>query len=292
MQLKFFALLFIHTVLSGMAFSQFQMLVIDTNQTNLLITEINDTLWNSPPYQYMSLDIDVTGDGVYDLVVSCDGYQGSAGDESEMWLKGSSSTEYVLDTLVIDSVEHYGLPGNLFIVDTFQLVYKYSYGDTLYAQAYFTDEEHYMVHTYNYPPGMFGPGARLYLNDWVGGDNYIGFKAVIYGNIYLGWLKVEVKYGTVIIVKESALYDPELSVIENPAAAAKIYPNPATWYFQIETRDFHLLEVFTTDGISVLKSPLPRHSIKSINCGSLSPGLYIVRLSNARDATTQKLVIH
>ena len=291
MQLRFFALLLFHSVLSGIAFSQVQMLVIDTNQSNLMFTEINDTLWNSPPFQYKWLGIDVTGDHINDLIVSCDGYQGSAGDESEMWLEGIGNTEYVLDTMLIDSIEQYGLPGSLFIVDTFQLVYKYSYGDTLYSAAYFTAEKQYMVHTYNYPPGMFGPGARLYLHGWVGGDHYIGFKTIINGDTYLGWLKVEVKNGTKIIVKESVVYDPDLSVIENPSAATMIHPNPATWFFQFETGDFHHMELFTLDGISVMESRLLCQSTNRFNCSSLSPGLYIVRLTGAYEVLTQKLLI-
>lgn len=296
--MKFRLLIFLifQIVISNIVSSQIQSLVIDTNQSNLQITKIYDTLWNSPPYQYMSLGIDVNNDNTNDLIVSCDGYQGSSGDESEMWLEGDVNTEYVLDTLVIDSIEYYGLPGNNYVVDTFQIAFKFTYGDTLRLSDHYTPGKYYMVHCFNYPPGMTGPGVRLYLNDWVGGDNYVGFKTILNNVEYLGWLKVEVKFSTVIIVKECAIYDPELSVIENNSKKPLIYPNPASGYFQIDASGHNFIEVFSITGIKVLESPLTKLSSKSFSCEFLKPGLYIVRLSTNQKSSgnefiTQKLVV-
>lgn len=68
----------------------------------------------------------------------------------------------------------------------------------------------------------------------------------------------------------------------------KIYPNPATNILTIETDDEATVEIFSTDGKRVLKTQV--NNTSTINIGSLSKGVYVIRSTNKNSVSTAKFI--
>jgi len=254
-------------------------LVIDTNQTNISKYNIYETLWNSLPCDPpLNLNVDVNGDGSNDCFFRSECYSGSYGSDAELtlWTYGYNGCSYVVDTMVVDSTLVIGT--GQYIVDPFRIVEKYSYGDTIPYQGSYLNNETIIVHVHSYPPGMSGPGSQLYLDDWIGGDHYIGFKKTINDIVYLGWIKVEVVHSQRIIVKESVLYDPAMGISEHEPDAMKISPNPAYDHFFFQNLAYEQIKIINISGQLCLNLRLSQ-GLQTIDISSLYRGMYIIQFT-------------
>lgn len=73
----------------------------------------------------------------------------------------------------------------------------------------------------------------------------------------------------------------------------KIYPNPTTGVFSIQSKlDENIkIEIFDILGKQVLKTYNVGKGINNINASDLSKGIYLLKLFNEKEASTQKLII-
>lgn len=263
-------------------------IVIDTNQSNLNIREHNDTLWNTQPYQYnVLLDIDTDGDSICDYKLKSDGYMGSGGYTENLYLISYGPiyglNSFVVDTLVIDSIHNH--VNNTYHVDTFNIVEKYSYGDTVSWSGPFMYQETHMINCF-YQSWMFGPEISMCINFWEGEESYIGIKTIHEGREYLGWIKIEVQSGFFVVVKESVIYDPAFMIENHQRPEVKIYPNPAGDYFVFDTESFSELQILNLSG-QLFKASQLEPGKNKLDIKALPAGLYILKfLGNDKIATS------
>jgi hypothetical protein len=71
-----------------------------------------------------------------------------------------------------------------------------------------------------------------------------------------------------------------------------MYPNPAEGVVNISCNFTGSLSIFDSQGKIVIREHPVRQGVSMIDTGFLSPGLYIVRISeNAKSIYTEKLII-
>ena len=263
-------------------------LVIDTNQSNLIINDIYDTLWNSLPCDPpLTLNVDVDGDGLNDCMFLSECGSGSWGNEADLSMIGSFiDCFFVVDTMVVDSTLIIGT--GEYIVDTFEVVEKYSYGDTILFEGPYFSNWTIMVHYHYCPPG-FGPGSTLSLTDWIGGDHYIGIKKTIDDIEFLGWIKVEVVHSQKIIVKQSVYYNPYLGINDPESHHFQIYPNPVSDHFYFQNLCYETLKIINVSGQLCLDLSLSPGR-QNIDISELHPGLYIIHLEGDHGIGHCKLI--
>lgn len=268
-----------------------ELLVVDTNQANLLIHNIYDTLWNGLPCEpSLMLYVDADEDGFDDYNFRSECGAGSWGYFGELYMSTYTTTDeyyFAVDNMVIDTI--FIDPGPEFIVDTFEVVEKYSYGDTIYADDLFYNSETLIALENNIPQGPNGPGSSLSINDWIGGDHYAGIKLEIGGQLALGWLKIEVLHAQALIVKHSAYYVPNLEISELTKYNLQIQPNPARDYFKIQNIGYTHLRLIDVSGHICIDQSLAPGS-QRIDITNLIPGLYIVQVIGENEVDYSKLV--
>ena len=263
-------------------------LVIDTNQINLQVSQINQTLSCGYPWGVYYMFIDIDDDGLNDFVFhsACD--MGSWGSEAEINIASLSNNLFAIDTLVIDSIQ-YSSPLS-YVVDTFELVDKFEYGDTVFNIEPYTSYQTWLVYHIN----VFGIGEQpfcLNLDNWIGGENYIGIKKIIDDVEYLGWIKVEVVSDSKIIVKDAAIYNPSLNLNHLKEQSLKIYPIPATDVINVDLIGFDKVLIYNITGKVMMDySFTSNQKHQTFNISSLSSGLYLLRLIENDKIVNYKLV--
>lgn len=191
----FFAyLLQIHVSL----FSQNNELIIGANSESVFIHDFDD-IELSPGY---CLDIDYNN--TWDLkfyIVFNSGWWGGVGG---IIIYANDSTYFSVDTTATQLIGE----GDHLYIDTTSMVKKYSLGDTMTNNDYFLD-----TMKMTWIDVWTDPYYRSWwLDDWVGGEHYIGFKKYINRKHYLGWIKVEVPEVYQIIIKEIAIKGYEIQL--------------------------------------------------------------------------------
>ncbi len=256
-------------------------LVIDSMQSKLFKQEINQSLQNSLPCEdlYLMLDLDANGPADVRFKSTCDA--GGWGNTSALWINGLSAIVEV-DTMVIDSgyIPAYGT----WVVDTFTVVKKYEYGDTIFMDNYFISSEEYIVNNVNVPEGQT-PGWIFYLNEWEGSVGYIAFKMLLDGMDVLGWIKIEVVHSMHLIVVQSALYHPSLSLIENEPGTLLVYPNPAQDYISFANTHFDRIQILNLSAQVVLVDKQIIIGNQNLDVRALPGGLYIIHFSGPKGNT-------
>lgn len=269
-------LLTLTVLVSYLARSQ-EYLVIDTTQSKLFKQEINQSLHNYLPCEdlYLMLNLDANGPADVRFKSTCDA--GGWGSTSALWINGLSAFVEV-DTMVIDSgyIPAYGT----WEVDTFTVVKKYEYGDTIFMDNYFISSEEYIVNIVTVPEGQT-PGWIFYLNEWEGSVGYIGFKMLLDGVDVLGWIKIEVVHSMHLIVEQTALYYPSLSLTEKEPGTLLVYPNPAQDYISFTNTHFDRIHILNLSGQVVADKQIIKGN-QNLEVRALPAGLYIVHFSGPK----------
>lgn len=179
-------------------FTQSNEIIIGVESDSVYINDFEDIELEGPFNGWDSRYIDIDNDGMADLVFLAHCWWGGWIFEATIGIYSyDSSTTIVTDTIAIQWV---GPCDNTF-PDTTSMVNKYSYGDTLSIQEYYSTSSTITNASSSNDPCVIFTG----LIDWVGGEHYIGFKKIINNNTYLGWIKVEVTGLFEITIKEIAV---------------------------------------------------------------------------------------
>ncbi len=80
-----------------------------------------------------------------------------------------------------------------------------------------------------------------------------------------------------------------LSIADNNNVNISIYPNPANDFIQLNTPDFSVVEIYDMTGKLVLSQNV--EGSKKINTGTLSPGVYQIKIYSNQSFLTQTLII-
>lgn len=273
-------LLFVFVFLSLCYVRSQEYLVIDTTQSKLFKQEINESLHNYLPCEDRSLMLYLDANFPGDVLFISKCAAGGWGNTSALWVDGISAFVEV-DTMVIDSgyIPFYGT----WVVDTFTVAKKYEYGDTIFMDNYFVSSEEYIVNTEHIPEGQT-PGWIFYLNEWEGSVGYIGFKMPLDGVDVLGWIKIEVVHSMLLIVEQTALYYPSLSLTENEPGTLLVYPNPAQDYISFSNTHFDRIQILNLSG-QVLEDMHIINGNQNIDIKALPAGLYIIHFSGSKGNT-------
>ena len=205
-------------------------LIIGIESDSMYVIDLEDIVLNTGDNGYLTYTLDLDYDNSWDLKFSISFGSGWWGGAGGIRLTASHGTLFTEDTLATQWIG----PGDDPYLDTTSTVYKHSFGDTLKIDDHYSD-----TNSITRIDVWSDPWYTLWwLDDWVGGDNYIGFKTIIDGKFHLGWMKVEVVEHYHIVLKEIAIdsYEvitPELRINEymiwNQSTLADEYGEYDSW---------------------------------------------------------------
>ena len=144
--------------------------------------------------------LDVDHDGINDFRFYTYYYGNGWGAELRTSLASYDSTMFIIDSAASQWVG----PCGYTILDTvtMKIVRKNSMGDNLMRFDNYSDFGRFTDESMGTDPCFVWSAV----NDWIGGDHYIGFIKTINNRMIPGWIKLEIGTGsTKFIIKESAL---------------------------------------------------------------------------------------
>jgi hypothetical protein len=270
-------LIFVSTLFAFISLKGQEYLVIDTTQPNLFIQYIDETMWNSPPCEVLTMLLDLDDSGSSDVKFTSTCYMGSGGYTADLSVIGINAS-LVADTMVIDSsyIEGYGE----WIVDTFSVVEKFDYGDTIFMNNYFSSDSEIIVHIIAVPAGL-SPGLYLYVDDWKGTSGYIAFRMDIDSNDVLGWIKMDVLNNQALTVEYTAMIYPGLGINENGKKKLNVFPNPARKSLSFANSHYDRIQIIDLSGKVLIDKKILLGD-QTIDVGILSKGYYVIRFSGDR----------
>lgn len=181
-------------------FAQSNELIIGIPSDSLWIDDFDDLEFDTNNGGFINYYFDIDFNNKWDLNFRIYFTSGHWGGYGGIRLYGGDSTFIVSDTLATQWI---GPCEDKYPVTT-SMVKKFSVGDTLKKTGYFVNKDKItdfdVVNEVGYPCLV-----KAWLDDWIGGDHYIGIKKIINGKNYLGWFKVEVAGPDHIILQEFAI---------------------------------------------------------------------------------------
>ena len=132
---------------------------------------------------------------------------------------------------------------------------------------------------------------HLYCHEWVDAtDHYIGIKYSDTSGVFYGWIRVNVTYSQIALIKDFSLGNP-VAGIEPFSAESQfnIYPNPANNKVQIElTGNSIIKEIILYD---LLGKELLKTKEKNIDVSKFQEGVYFIQVEITAGVLTKKIII-
>ncbi|MCE3279934.1 MAG: Secretion system C-terminal sorting domain [Bacteroidetes bacterium] len=139
-------------------------------------------------------------------------------------------------------------------------------------------------------------GGNKNVNDWIGGEKYIGLKYQNASSVAYAWIRVECTTKDSCFIKEFSASPPLVGVAERNHSNAIIFPNPVTetFYFKnLDVSGFDISKLDITDlyGKKVkFSSDLKDKDLKIELDPGVSEGCYVVQYTSNQNSFSRKLV--
>jgi hypothetical protein len=252
-------------------------------------TDVNpDTLLNYTvaPYTHEVFGINLFGDAGNDLELTAHGAVSSGG-----------SSAYISVTSVNPDVFiGFGRLDSVFAIgsstwDITKVAKPYSTGEQINASDVSWDN------TTLYLTDHSGhSGGNKNVNDWVGGDKFLGLKYDNGGNIAYGWVKVRCVAQDSCYIQEFSAAPAVVGIAERAADHILVYPNPVRDMFyikDIEPASFNIINLKIKD----IYGKEIEFSAENVNKDlridmdpDVSPGCYILEYVSGDHFYSQKIV--
>ncbi len=241
-----------------------------------------DTLLNPNPYPFGEeyYHIDINQDGTNDLELHAQS-QISPGHTGQFIYVNSLDTAATSFSFWQTDSGYFGSTCNWW--GYANILKPYNYGDTIENGNYVTSG--YLAYVDHYT--FCAPG--LVCEEWIDStDHYIGVKYTDTSGTSFGWIRVNVMYSYIGLIKDFSLWNSITGINELPAKnQLNIYPNPASNLIVVECGNNK------PDEINIFNA-LSRKVIctkqNSIDIHFLDEGLYIIEVKTAK-SFFRKLII-
>jgi len=254
-----------------------------------LYVDINpDTLINYvvTPYTDENYEINLFGDATTDVKITAHGAVSSGGSSAYIGITSLSPNVYISFGR-LDSVYGPGIPG----WDVTKVARIYNAGDPLNPAGAIWDN------TMLYLTDHSGhSGANKNVNDWVGGDKYIGLKYQSGSSTAYGWIRVQCPTEDKCYVKDYSATPATVGINELSELSATLYPNPANTSFYLKdlnagSFDASMLKLCDMYGKDVQFTAEVMNGEVRIDLNDALPdGCYMLQYTSKNSVFSKKLV--
>ncbi|MGZ4099483.1 MAG: T9SS type A sorting domain-containing protein [Bacteroidia bacterium] len=268
---SFVFLLSCFSFVSTKGFSQFAIAGVSGLQYHDVVPDT--TLQGSSTYS-----IDMNGDGVSDLgFTTYTVYTLPMTDNSSFVNALNSST-----SLLFDHTDSCYIGYSHTWIKT-NILKQFSLNDTITSGA--------IISGGYFARDLHETGTHCLSNEWIGtGDKYVGVKYQDSTGMYFGWVRINVAGTSTITIKDYSLNKPVPSAqgiksYPDQKNQIRVYPNPASEVLHLETGNQMTydskIEILNSIGQIVLRVPFS----DEINLSGISPGYYVLKLSQLNKLT-------
>ncbi|MGZ3942850.1 MAG: T9SS type A sorting domain-containing protein, partial [Bacteroidia bacterium] len=134
-------------------------------------------------------------------------------------------------------------------------------------------------------------GLKKNVNDWIGGDKYIGMKYENQSTIIYGWIRVQCKSADSCFVKDYSFNTNSFGTMKQKENAVSVFPNPFQQAFLIEGNkaitELKIIDIFGQDiGFTTTQAD---HRTK-IDLENNPPGCYIIKCRVNDETYARKII--
>ncbi|MFL5764383.1 MAG: T9SS type A sorting domain-containing protein [Bacteroidia bacterium] len=238
------------------------------------------------PYTHFDFDMDIFPSAGNDVEITSDGSSSPGGSSAYINIKSLSPDVYIsfgrLDS-VFDSTSTSWL--------VTKVAKPLAYGELINSGATIWDNSmQYIVdHSASF-------GWTKNVNDWIGGDRYVGLKYVSGPNSWYGWIRLNCFKQDSCYVKDFSSAMNTVGIVETASEYPAIYPNPSKEIFYIDNLD---LNFFRQENISLTDLSGRKVNFSSEKIGtrviikpeSVSAGCYLLKYADERCTFARTLVV-
>ncbi len=276
----------------------FLLLVLNLNlihgyaQNNqFVIGPISDSIYHNTINQTVSFwglqifYLDINNDNINDFEFYAYEYGSSGTFTFESSLTSMDST-YFVKTTILDSVFY----GGTWHPWPYDIVEQFDYGDTI-NNNYIYSTWDAIAYYYDNPNWPF---IALY-DYWIGaGYKYIGFKKIINGITYWGWIQIIVNDYANMTIKDYAFSDNIVSIKEDLLKNhVQIFPNPTSDIINIMNISINSYAISDYTGRKIINRQANMNfanSCYSIDVSKLKQGIYLLEINTDEGDKTFKFI--
>ncbi|MGE5437089.1 MAG: T9SS type A sorting domain-containing protein [Syntrophothermus sp.] len=280
LQLVLFILLITKVIIGYSQESQFKIGVV-TN--SIYHDSVNVVLSEDHMENYL---LDINQDGIKDFSFKTTTFSSASSGsifKTEIFPSDSTYifTKEITDTKC-DPIQKVNIIYKYFLVDRFE------FGASVDNDTVFSNEKSYLS-SYEGASSYWPVCVTDTRDYWVGkGFKYIGFKKIIRGTAYLGWIQINVMDYDHIEIKDFGFTMIPTKNNDTFNNAVSIFPNPAYNFIQLTSPDVRSYKIFNCYGEQLIKSPFK--SNQSIDISNLTQGVYILLIATDKGEKSLKFI--
>lgn len=251
-------------------------------------SDINpDTLLNyvATPYTNETYSINMVGDAMMDVGLTARGSVSSGGSQAFINITSLGASVFIAfgrwDSVYVPGTSSWNVT---------KVARAFSANEPLTASNIAWDN------TVLYLTDHSGSGGgNKNVNDWVGGDKYLGIKYVNGSNTTFGWIRVNCKSADSCYLKDYSSGTAPLGLRGNSGTIFSVYPNPATSALFVNPGIVGQNDKIAVQLYDLLGKPLETPvSIKSshieINIENLPQGYYLLQCTVGEKTYSQRII--